>query len=142
MTENNFNEQFQLKTRDAYPFLKFVKAVYTKNNKTVRLDFLRSTSMYDGQFNDEMRKEVERFVQAVMPEGVYYEIVYNKTYADENTVKNKVVQYITREKQALTMQLKDGDVSVTVSGGRINVKIAASESMIKMLKDCGFSEDL
>lgn len=142
MTENNFNEQFQLKTRGAYPFLKFVKAVYSKGDKTVRLDFLRSTSMYDGQFNDEMRKEVERFVQAMMPEGVYYEIVYQKTYADENTVKNKVVQYITREKQALTMQLKDGDVSVTVSGGRINVKIAASESMIKMLKDCGFSEDL
>ena len=91
MTENNFNEQFQLKTRGAYPFLKFVKAVYSKGKKTVKLDFLRSTSMYDGQFNDEMRKEVERFVQAMMPEGVYYEIVYQKTYADENTVKNKVV---------------------------------------------------
>lgn len=142
MIENNFNEQFHKQTRGAYPFLKFVKAIYSKNEKTVRLEFLRSTSMFEGQFTDKMRQEVERFVSAMMPEGVYYEINCNKTYADENTVKNKVVQYITRQKQALTMQLSDGDVSAKVEGGRICVKLAAGENMIKMLKDCDFSEEL
>lgn len=142
MTENNFNEQFVKQTRGAYPFLKFVKATYVKGEKTVKLDILRSTSMFEGQFTAEMQTEVERFINAMLPDGVYFEVNYIKTYADENTVKNKVVQYITREKQVLTMQLKDGDVAVRVEGGRINVKITVVKSMLKMLTDCNFADEL
>ena len=88
---NKFTEEFERASGGAFPMLKFRSALYQKDKGILTVRFL--ISAYDARsFDDDKKKKVDEVLSEIFA-GVDVHAEYIRTFADEGTVRNKVMEY-------------------------------------------------
>ncbi len=135
-----FVEEFKNASGNRFDMLRFASAVY---NKTIRvLDIKFIIDAFDiRQFADEERAEVQKICESLFG-GVKVNVIYQKSYADENVVKNKVIEFFNKNNQMIFRRLKDENLNISVDNQEITIKITFETPTYMMLKSGDLLEKL
>ena len=91
-----FYEEFLTLSKSEYPMLKFHSADYSYNKElqkeTLQVKFM--ITAFDIKNLTEAQKEnISNIIQSMFPD-VLTSVTYIRTYADENVVKNKLLEFL------------------------------------------------
>lgn len=128
-----FVEEFIKETQGKFNMLKFSRASYDKTGKNLTIKFL--ISVYETRkFDEEEKKEVLDVCKKLFS-GINVSVEYQKTYADEAVVKNKIIEFFNKNSPLIYRHLKDGNILITVDlGSEIRVKLLFDTPLYNILK--------
>lgn len=137
---SKFFEEFTKASKGCFPELKFNGATYRKDSRELEIRFIINTfarSNFDAEKEAAVLKVCEE-----MFDGVKVSVRYIKTYADNNVVKNKVLEYLNANNQLIFRKLTDKTIDIEVSEGNIDVAFNFDAATIAMLTSGNFTEKL
>ncbi|MBR4800080.1 MAG: hypothetical protein IK048_00150 [Clostridia bacterium] len=127
-----FIEEFNKASENKFDMLKFASATYNKQSRTLDIKFIID-AFEIRKFGDEERAEVQKICQSLF-DGVKVNVAYQKSYADENVVKNKVIEFFNKNNQMIFRRLKDENLAISVDNSEILIKITFDTPTYMMLK--------
>ena len=127
-----FFEEFLKNGGDKFDMLKFASATYDKQSRTLDIKFIID-AFEIRKFGDEEKAEVLAICKNLF-DGVNVKVTYQKSYADESVVKNKVVEFFNKNNQMIFRRLKDENLKISVDSSEIIVKIVFETPTFMMLK--------
>jgi len=138
--KNKFEEEFEKLSGGKYSVLKFGGAEFFRGKKELVVAF--NVSAYDiKHLTDDQRDDIKNIVQSLFP-GISVAVRFNRTYADEKIVKQKIVGFLNSERQMYLIMLKPDSISVTVGEGAISVVIALGTPAHLMFKNAGVDVEI
>lgn len=135
-----FVEEFGKATGGEFPMLKFNSATYIKDKRKLQVRFI--ISAFDVRSFTQAQQDKVAAVVEEMFNGIETEIIYIRTYADENTVKNKVLEFFNLRNQMIFRRLKEENIAISVSGEYIDVELRFDPPTYKMLAAADTAEAL
>jgi len=128
-----FAEEFEKLTDGKFKMLKFASASYEKQRKKLLIKFLISAGAIQ-KFDEQEKQEVLNVCKKMF-DGVDVDVDYQRTYADESVVKNKVLEFFNRTNQLIFRSMGDNNIVVTMDsdGDEINVKLIFETQFYKIL---------
>ncbi len=129
--ETKFFEKFKEITGNKFDMLKFSSATYDKTSRVLDVKFIINTFEIR-TFADDERAEVLRVCQSMF-DGVKVNVSYQKSYADEGVVRNKVIEFFNKNNQMIFRRLKDENLEISVDNSEIIVKIVFDTPTYMML---------
>ena len=127
-----FFEEFKTASENKFEMLKFASATYDKSARKLDIKFI--IDAFDiRKFGDEERAEVQKICENLF-DGIKVNVVYQKSYADENVVKNKVIEFFNKNNQMIFRRLKDENLKISVDNKEIAIKILFDTPTFMMLK--------
>ena len=138
--QNKFTEEFERVTDGEFPELKFKSATYERATGMLTVRFM--ISAFDARsLVEERRQRVESAVADICP-GVAVKAEFIRTYADEGTVRNKILEYFNAHNRLVTRALSSDSVSVKVDEHTIYVTLSLETSLCDMLRSSDALKDL
>lgn len=138
--QNKFTEEFERVTDGEFPELKLKSATYERATGMLTVRFM--ISAFDARsLVEERRQRVESAVADICP-GVAVKAEFIRTYADEGTVRNKILEYFNAHNRLVTRALSSDSVSVKVDEHTIYVTLALETSLCDMLRSSDALKDL
>lgn len=99
------------------------------------LHFLASAQSIDGGvLSDRVKDDIVKAVVPLVPDEITFSVRYTKVYADEDTVRVKLMQALQKYMGIAAGMIKPEDVSIQVNDYVIDVKIKAQKAYSSMLK--------
>lgn len=135
-----FVEEFAKTTGGEFPMLKFNSATYIRDKRKLQVRFIIS-AFNVRSFTQTQQDKVAETVKEMF-NGVETEVVYIRTYADENTVKNKVLEFFNLRNQMIFRRLKEENIVISVSDEYIDVELRFDAPTYKMLAAADAAEAL
>lgn len=130
-----FDVEFKKLTDNKYPFVRFVRAEYSVSDNNLILHFLASAQSIDsGVLSDRVKDDIVKAVVPLVPDEITFSVRYTKVYADEDTVRVKLMQALQKYMGIAAGMIKPEDVSIQVNDYVIDVKIKAQKAYSSMLK--------
>ncbi len=129
---NKFIEEFNKAGGDKFGMIKFTNASYNKSTRVLDIKFIID-AFEMRKFSDDDKNEVQRICENLFG-GVKVNVSYIKSYADENVVKNKVVEFFNKNNQMIFRRLKDENLVISVDNSEIIVKLVFDTPTFMMLK--------
>ena len=115
-----FFEEFKKASDGKFEMLKFASANYAKSTRVLEIKFIID-AFEMRKFTDDDKKEVQKICEQLF-DGVKVSVVFLKSYADENVVKNKVVEFFNKNNQMIFRRLKDENLQISVDNSEILIK--------------------
>ena len=138
-----FDVEFKKLTDNKYPFVRFVRAEYSVSDNNLILHFLASAQSIDGGvLSDRVKDDIVKAVVPLVPDEITFSVRYTKVYADEDTVRVKLMQAMQKYMGIAAGMIKPEDVSIQVNDYVIDVKIKAQKAYSSMLKADDVKEKL
>lgn len=138
--QNKFTEEFAKATQGAFPMLKYKNATYEKETGTLTVRFL--ISAFDARsFTDEMKEKVLEALKGIF-RGVGVHAEYIRTFADENTVRNKIAEFFNLRNQMVFRKMTQDSVRLAISPDTITVTLSFETPLCKMLEAAGTADEL
>lgn len=138
--QNKFTEEFAKATQGAFPMLKYKNATYEKETGTLTVRFL--ISAFDARsFTDEMKEKVLEALKGIF-RGVGVHAEYIRTFADENTVRNKIAEFFNLRNQMVFRKMTQDSVRLAISPDNITVTLSFETPLCKMLEAAGTADEL
>lgn len=129
---NKFTEEFERASGGAFPMLKFRSALYQKDTGILTVRFL--ISAYDARaFDDDKKKKVDEVLSEIFA-GVDVHAEYIRTFADEGTVRNKVMEYFNATNAIVFRALSAENVAVSADTDTVSVTLSLEPPLCKMLQ--------
>lgn len=147
-----FFETFTIKSKGEFPMLKLNSATYYKDKRELAVRFIIS-AFEVRDFTDESKNKVQSIVESMFP-GVKVSVQYIRTYADNNVVKNKILEFFNRYNQLVFRRINDETLNIEVGDNDIDVKFSFDTPTHKMLVagdtldklhdylDCSFNQNI
>ena len=135
-----FFEEFKNAGGSKYDMLKFSSAIYDKNSHTLDIKFIID-AFEIRQFGEEEKADVLRICKTLFS-GVNLTVSYQKSYADDNVVKNKVIEFFNKNNQMIFRRLKEENLQISVDNSEIIVKIIFDTPTFMMLNSGELIEKL
>lgn len=130
--QNRFTEEFAKVTKGAFPMLKFKSATYEKAVGVLTVRFL--ISAFDARsFDDGMKEKVNDALKEMF-NGVAVHAEYIRTYADENTVRNKVAEFFNLHNQMVFRKMSPENVRIDITHDYITVTLCFETCLYKILE--------
>lgn len=126
-----FFEEFTLKSKGEFPMLKLNSATYYKDKRELVVRFIIS-AFEVRDFDEESKKKVQGIVEEMFS-GVKVSVQYIRTYADNNVVKNKILEFFNRYNQLIFRRINDDTLNIEVGDNDIDVKFTFDTPTYKML---------
>lgn len=134
-----FEETFRLKSENKYPFVRFVRAEYSRSENKLLIYFLATAQAVDGGIlSDAVKEDIVNTIVPLLPDEITFSVKYIKVHADEETVRVRLMQAITKYVGVAAQAIKPEDVSVRVDEYVIDVRIKAQKAYFSLLN----TEDL
>lgn len=127
-----FFEEFKKASEGKFEMLKFASANYAKSTRVLEIKFIID-AFEMRKFTDDDKKEVQKICEQLF-DGVKVSVVFLKSYADENVVKNKVVEFFNKNNQMIFRRLKDENLQISVDNSEILIKFTFDTPTFMMLK--------
>lgn len=149
---SRFFEEFTLKSKGEFPMLKLNSATYYKQQRELVVKFIIS-AFEVRSFDDESKKKVQSIVEEMFS-GINVSVQYIRTYADNNVVKNKILEFFNRTNQMIFRRINDATLKIEVGDNDIDVKFIFDTPTYKMLMagdlldrlydclDCSFNQHI
>ncbi len=135
-----FVEEFRKASDGKFGMLKFNSAIYSRDTHRLQVRFIVAAK--DASLlTDDVKNGVAKTV-ADMFNGVETEVQYIRTFADENTVFNKIVEFFNLNNQMVFRRLKRENVSVSLSDDYLTVELLFDAPTCKMLAAANTEENL
>ncbi len=135
-----FFQEFTQLTEGKFQELKFNSATYDRKEHTLTVRFIIST-FERRNFGADKEAELLAAVKKMF-NGVDVNVIYIKTYADADIVRNSVMQYFNRYQNMVFCRMKDSNLDMQVSTDEIFVKLAFETPSYKLLQSSNVEEDL
>lgn len=129
--KTKFFEEFEKESKGAFPEIKLNSATYYKEKHELVVRFTISTFVFRA-FEQDKKDAVLECVQKVVP-GMKVSVQYIKAYADESSVKNRILDYFNKFNQMIFRRLKDDSIVVFVDDNDISVTISLETPVYKLL---------
>lgn len=126
-----FFEEFTKITDGKFNMLKFAYATYDKAKKKLEIKFL--ISAFEVQEFGDAEKQAVLEVCKKMFDGVAVTVEYQRTYADEPVVKNKVLEFFNKSNPLIFRNINENSMHITVDSDEIIVKLTFETPMYKIL---------
>ena len=92
-----FEETFRLKSENKYPFVRFVRAEYSRSENKLLIYFLATAQAVDGGIlSDAVKEDIVNTIVPLLPDEITFSVKYIKVHADEETVRVRLMQAITK----------------------------------------------
>lgn len=138
--QNKFVEEFEKATNGEFGMLKFNSATFTKDKNLLQVRFI--ISAFDiRSFGAEQQQKVLDVVKNMF-NGVDVEVQYIRTYADESTVRNKILEFFNLKNQMVFRRLREENIAVSVSDRNLSVLLRFDPPTYKMLSAAKTEEEL
>lgn len=138
--QNGFTEEFEKVTSGAFPMLKFRNATYTRDMGTLIVRF--NISAYSARaFTDEQKKEVNEALKKIF-NGIVVKAEYVRTFADETTVKNKVLEFFNLRNQMVFKRIRNDTIKVEADEENIFVTLRFDPPTCNLLETAGTEREL
>ncbi len=132
---NKFTEHFSRLSGGEYDeVIKLNNAEYDEGKRALVVRFNISSANL-ARFTDDDKNKIKDMVQSMF-EGVAVTVEYVKAFADENVVRNKVLEYFNSHNEAIFSRLDENALAVSVSDKYIEIKLQL-ETPIYMMFDAG-----
>ena len=105
-----FFEEFTVRSKGEFPMLKLNSATYYKDKRELVVKFIIS-AFEVRSFDEESKKKVLSVVEQMFA-GVDVSVQYIRTYADNNVVKNKVLEFFNRNNQMIFRRINDETLQI------------------------------
>lgn len=126
-----FFEEFTIKSKGEFPMLKLNSATYYKQQRELVVKFIIS-AFEVRSFGEDDKKKVQSIVEEMFS-GVNVNIQYIRTYADNNVVKNKILEFFNRSNQMLFRKINDDTLKIEVGDNDIDIKFVFDTATYKLL---------
>ena len=126
-----FFEEFTMRSKGEFPMLKLNSATYYKDKRELVVRFIIS-AFEVRDFDDESKKKVQSIIEEMFS-GVKVSVQYIRTYADNNVVKNKILEFFNRYNQLIFRRINDDTLNIEVGDNDIDVKFLFDTPTYKML---------
>lgn len=129
-----FEETFRLKSENKYPFVRFVRAEYSRSENKLLIYFLATAQAVDGGIlSDAVKEDIVNTIVPLLPDEITFSVKYIKVHADEETVRVRLMQAITKYVGVAAQAIKPEDVLVRVDEYVIDVRIKAQKAYFSLL---------
>lgn len=147
-----FFEEFTIRSKGEFPMLKLNSATYYKDKRELVVKFIIS-AFEVRSFDEESKKKVQSIIEQMFS-GVSVSVQYIRTYADNNVVKNKVLEFFNRTNQMIFRRINDDTLKIEVGDNDIDVKFVFDTPTYKLLTagdllakleeylDCSFNQNI
>lgn len=147
-----FFDEFTIKSKGEFPMLKLNSATYYKDKRELVVKFIIS-AFEVRSFDEESKKKVLDIIRQMFS-GVDVSVQYIRTYADNNVVKNKVLEFFNRNNQMIFRCINDDTLKIEVGDNDIDVKFVLDTPTYKLLTagdlldrlneylDCSFNQNI
>lgn len=147
-----FFEEFTVRSKGEFPMLKLNSATYYKDKRELVVKFIIS-AFEIRSFDEESKKRVQSIIEQMFA-GVSVSVQYIRTYADNNVVKNKVLEFFNRSNQMIFRRINDETLQIEVGDNDIDVKFVLDTPTYKLLTagdllsrleeylDCSFNQNI
>lgn len=129
--KTKFFEEFTQRTNGEYSMLKLNSATYYKDKRELVVKMIISAFEVHS-FDEESKKKVHSVISEMFP-GVNVSVQYIRTYADNNVVKNKILEFFNRTNQLIFRAINDDTLKIEVGDNDIDVKFVFDTPTYKML---------
>lgn len=126
-----FFEEFTKRTNGKFDALKLNSATYFKDKRELTVRFIISAFEIRNLREDE-KAEIQKIIEDIFA-GVKISVQYVRTYADQNVVKNKIIEYFNTRNQLVFRRIKDDSIDVSVFDKEIDIRLLFETPTYKML---------
>ena len=139
-----FYEEFLTLSKNEYPMLKFHSADYSYNKEleqeTLQVKFM--VNAFEIKNLTEAQKEkISNIIQSMFPD-VLTSVTYIRTYADDNVVKNKLLEFLNTNNQFLFRNITEKNLEINVTDESITIKFIFDPAMCSYVKNKDFIDSL
>ena len=139
-----FYEEFLTLSKNEYPMLKFHSADYSYNKEleqeTLQVKFM--VNAFEIKNLTEAQKEkISNIIQSMFPD-VLTSVTYIRTYADDNVVKNKLLEFLNTNNQFLFRNITEKNLEINVTDESITIKFIFDPAMCSYVKNKDFMDSL
>ncbi len=120
---------------------KLSKAILNENEELV-IQLLVNADDYDRLLSDELRKKVNAIVKGIVPEGVFYHVVYRKTETTDRYITQNVYEFFNEQSSLIYNKIKGAKIDVEINFGTVLIKMGVTPDMYGYLLECKYGEKL
>ena len=139
-----FYEEFLKLSKNEFPMLKFHSADYSFNQQTqqetLQVRFLISAFEMKN-LTDSKKEQISNIVASMFPD-LLTSVTYIKAYADENVVKNRLLEFLNSKNQILFNSITDDNLEIKVDDDNILIKFIFDPAMCIFVKNKEFLDSL
>ncbi len=115
-----FFEQFNDITDGKFNMLKLNSALYVQSKRELTVRFIVS-ALEIASLTDKIKGEIFAVVQDMF-DGIKVNVEYIRTFADDNIVKNRVMEYLNQHNQFLFKNISQKNIDISVGDKDIYIK--------------------
>ena len=120
---------------------KLSKAVLDSNDELV-VQLLVNADDYDKFLTDDLRKRVNSVIKTIIPEGIFFHVVYKKTETTDRYVTQNVYEFFNEQSSLIYNKIKGAKIDIEINYGTVLVRMGVTPDMYGYLLECKYGEKL
>lgn len=120
---------------------KLSKAILNEQEELI-IQLLVNSDDYDKYLTDELKAKVKAIIRGIVPDNIFFHIVYKKTETTDRYLIQKIQEYFYEESTLIFGKIKDAKIGVEINYGTVKIKIGVTPDMFGYLLECKYDEKL
>lgn len=136
----NFTELLSKKLNGKYDYLKVLKVVYNTTFSVCHINFIYPENV--ATLNDGQKEEIKQSVSEILNIKGKLDCKFNKSYLDENIVKQKIHDFFQTNYDSISSCITDNNIGYIRNNIAVEITLYVNETLHKYFKDNDVSENL
>lgn len=138
-----FDAAFKAATENRYPYIRFVRAEYGKSEKRLIIFFIADAAAVDGGvLSDTVKSDIVKVLAGFLPDEITFQVRYVKVFADEETVRVKLMQALSKHLTMAVGAISAEDINITVNDYIIDIGIKTPKHVFSLFANEKIKESI